>query len=162
MKINLDYKHWLETKRDLINELKESETLIFDRIEPVYNTLEYYKEKELSDQEYNIFDVGYMYLSEQILGIENYIKTLGSLTELENQSVTYNYLMDINDFYEDHDLEHDKPQFLKLIGKVEDLLLSKQPLEESVYEMIQESIEKYKDSSSIVEIFVEISDNLGV
>jgi len=128
----------------------------------LYNTLEYYKEKELSDQEYNIFDVGYMYLSEQILGIENYIKTLGSLTELENQSVTYNYLMDINDFYEDHDLEHDKPQFLKLIGKVEDLLLSKQPLEESVYEMIQESIEKYKDSSSIVEIFVEISDNLGV
>lgn len=162
MKITKDYKHWIETKADLIEKLQSTEALIFNRIEPVYNTLEYYKKKELSEQEHNIFDVGYMYLAEQFLTIENYIQIFGSLESLEEQSVTFNYLMDITDFSEDYDLEHDEARFKELIVEIEQLLLNKQPLSEMLYEQTQDLINEYKDSNSIIEIFEEIADSLGV
>lgn len=162
MKITEDYSLWLESKLDLINELIEIESLIFNRIESVYNSLEELKKRELNDQEYHIFDVGYMYFSEQILGIENYIKIFGSVEELESQSVAYNYLMEVNDFYEDHDLEKSKDKFLSLIQEVEELLVNKKPLTDELYSSIQNIVEAYKDSQSIIEIFEDISDSLGV
>lgn len=162
MKITEDYSLWLESKLDLINELIEIESLIFNRIESVYNSLEELKKRELNDQEYHIFDVGYMYFSEQILGIENYIKIFGSVEELESQSVAYNYLMEVNDFYEDHDLEKSKDKFLSLIQEVEELLVNKKPLTDELYRSIQNIVEAYKDSQSIIEIFEDISDSLGV
>lgn len=162
MKVTEDYKYWLKTKQSLINELLEAESIIFNRIESVYNTLNYYMKKELNEDETMVFNVGYMYLSEQILAIENHIKILGSLNDLEEQSIAFNYLLDVNDFYEDHDLKEHKEEFLGLVNSVEDLLHNKKPLSNDVYEKIEALREQYSDTASVLEIFEEISESLGV
>lgn len=162
MKVTEDYKHWLEGKQAFINQLLESDSLIFNRLEPVYNTLEYYKNKELNEQDFPIFDVGYMYLAEQIHGIENYIGIFGSLEELETQSVAYNYLMEMNDFYDDHDLEEDKDMYLELVKQLEESMLKKEPMSEEVYLNLERIQFDHKETDTIIEIFEDIASNLGV
>lgn len=162
MRVTEDYKHWLEKKQDFLNQLIESDSLIFNRLEPVYNTLEHYKNKELNEQEFPIFDVGYMYLAEQVHGIENYINIFGSIDELENQSVAYNYLMEINDFYDDHDLGEDKDIYLELVRQLEESMINKQPMSEEVYFNLEKLQDDYKEKDSIIEIFEEIASSIGV
>lgn len=162
MKVTEDYKHWLEGKHSLINQLIETDSLIFNRLEPVYNTLEHYKDKELSDQEFPIFDVGYMYLAEQIHGIENYIEIFGSLEALEEQSVAYNYLMEVNDFYDDHDLEEDKDLYLELVKQLEETMIQKKPMSEEVYKGLEQLQFDHKETDTIIEIYEDIASNLGV
>jgi hypothetical protein len=162
MKVTEDYKHWLEGKTSLINQLIETDSLIFNRLEPVYNTLQYYKDKELNEQEFPIFDVGYMYLAEQVHGIENYISIFGSLEALEEQSVAYNYLMEMNDFYDDHDLEEDKDMYLELVKQLEESMIQKKPMSEEVYLNLEKLQDEHKETDTIVEIFEDIASNLGV
>ncbi len=162
MKITEDYKHWLEDKQAFITQLIRSDSLIFNRLEPIYNTLEYYKNKELNEQEFPIFDVGYMYLAEQILGIENYVSIFGSIEALEEQSVAYNYLMEVNDFYDDHDLENDKNMYLELVKQLEESMIQKQPMSEDVYKGLEQLQFDYKETDTIIEIFEDIASNLGV
>ncbi len=162
MKVTEDYKHWLEDKQEFINQLIELDSLLFNRLEPVYNTLEYYKNKELNEQEFPIFDVGYMYLAEQIHGIENYISIFGSLEALEEQSVAYNYLMEVNDFYDDHDLKDDKEMYLELVKQLEKSMVQKKPMSEEVYKGLEQLQFDYKESDTIIEIFEDIASNLGV
>ncbi len=162
MKINQDFVHWLKDKEDLISQLIESGSMIFNRLEPVYNTLSHFKDKELSDIERDIFDVGFSYFSTQIMAIENHIKLLGSLSELEEHSVLFNYLLDVNDFLEDHDLKNDNKEFVSLISDVEDLLQNKQQLDNSIFERIEALREKHNNSQSTIKIFEEISDGLGI
>jgi hypothetical protein len=124
--------------------------------------LQYYKDKELNEQEFPIFDVGYMYLAEQVHGIENYISIFGSLEALEEQSVAYNYLMEMNDFYDDHDLEEDKDMYLELVKQLEESMIQKKPMSEEVYLNLEKLQDEHKETDTIVEIFEDIASNLGV
>ena len=162
MKINQDFIHWLKDKDELISELIESESMIFNRIEPVYNTLSHLKNKDLSNIERDIFDVGFMYFSSQIMSIENHIKLLGSLSELEEHSVLFNYLLDINDFLEDNDLKSDNEKFVSLISEIETLLQNKQQLDNEIYEQIETLRTKHNSVQGTLQIFEEISDGLGI
>jgi len=149
-------------KDEIISKLIDSESMIFNRIEPVYNTLSHFKDKELSDIEKDIFEVGFMYFSIQIMSIENHIKLLGSLSELEEHSVLFNYLLDVNDFLEDHDLKNDNDEFVSLISDVENLLQNKQQLDNVIYENIEALKAKHNSIQGTLKIFEEISDGLGI
>ena len=162
MKITQDFIHWMNGKDEIISKLIDSESMIFNRIEPVYNTLSHFKDKELSDIEKDIFEVGFMYFSIQIMSIENHIKLLGSLSELEEHSVLFNYLLDVNDFLEDHDLKNDNDEFVSLISDVENLLQNKQQLDNVIYENIEALKAKHNSIQGTLKIFEEISDGLGI
>lgn len=158
MNIVEDYKKWYDSKLTFLNKFISVDSLITGRLEPIINVLNHLCTKEIDDSEYYIFDIGSLYMYDQVMTLERYSE-LVSIEKLDDSSVLYNYLMDTIDFYEDAPLEDDVKEELEAsIELLEVLLLSQQPLSEDVYNNIEQvKLSITDDYFPVTEIFTEIA-----
>lgn len=160
MNIIEDYVNWAATKKDLIDKMNLAESLILQRLNPVLTVLDHLsKQSDLDEQEFYIFDIGYLYLSDQIQTIERYLEMM-TFERLDESSVLYNYLMETVDFYEDAVVDKDiKDALEEALELLEELFLSRQPLDDELYQDIEDLKATVKeDYFSVVEIFSEIAN----
>lgn len=170
MKIVDDYKYWIDAKRDFLEEMEKSESLIYDRLRAIILTLEHLaKKEEFDEDEGYIFNVGFMYLYEQINNIESYIASNFKLFDaLDENSVVFNFLCDLDDFKTDYTSmeESDKENIEDYIDQVESILLSRDSISNLLYEEIDSTItdlvEEYGDYLPMTEIYKQIGENLKV
>ncbi|XMB86248.1 hypothetical protein RJG79_00175 [Mycoplasmatota bacterium WC44] len=170
MKIVDDYKYWIEAKKDFLEEMKKTESLIYDRLSAIILTLEHLaKKEEFDEDEGYIFNVGFMYLYEQINNIESYIaSSFKSFEALDENSVVFNYLCELEDFKTDYTSmeESDSENIQDYIDQVESALLARESISNLLYEEIDaimvDLTEEYGEYLPISEIYRQIGENLKV
>lgn len=170
MKIIDDYKYWIDAKKDFLEEMKNSESLIHDRLSAIILTLEHLaKKEEFDEDEGYIFNVGFMYLYEQINNIESYVASnFKKFESLDENSVVFNFLCYLEDFKTDYTRmeESDRENIEDYIDQVESVLLSRDSISNLLYEEINATItdltEEYGDYLPITEIYQQIGENFNI
>lgn len=170
MKIISDYEFWLEGKKDFIEEMENAESLIYDRLVPFLLTVEHLaKNEDFDEDEAYIFSVGFNYLHERVYEIKSYSNNqFSSFTELDDNSIVYNLLCDLEDFKSDFSEMNDdeKESVQDFIDQVERLLLSRECISDNLYEeimtLMNEIIEDNGEYLPVTEIFRQIAENYKI
>ena len=109
MDIFTDYANWKIEKYDLITTLKEIDSLIIIRYLNVLAVLDYLydivveKKRKLTEDEEYIFSIGFEYLDNNFITIEELLRTYfnNNFKEMEQCSKTINLLLYTLDFEEE-------------------------------------------------------------
>jgi hypothetical protein len=164
MTILQDFQHWLEEKQIILSYLQEQDSLIYLRLESIFSVLGLIQTfEDITDEDLEVFQWGFQYLNEQIFTLEQLMVEV-SLETIEQQSVLYNYMMDLSDFYTDavidEDIKHACEQYLLLL---QGLLVHQNPLSDYIYEQIEslflEAKAPYTSIPSIFESYMDVSDD---
>jgi hypothetical protein len=164
MTILQDFQHWMEEKLTIISYLQEHDSLIYLRLESVLTVLGLIQTfEEITDEDLEVFQWGFQYLNEQIFTLEQLMLEV-SLDAIEQQSVLYNYMMDLSDFYMDAVLDDDiKEACEQYLLLLQGLLLHQKPLSDYIYSQIEslylEAKEPYVSIPSMFESYMDISDD---
>ena len=97
-----DYKNWFNTKHHLIHHFMHHNSIIFNRVENVINTLEFIAnlKKEEFDEDYGvIFDCGYSYIYQLVSDVELYLSKyfVNNMHQFLNYEPIINYSLYLND-----------------------------------------------------------------
>ncbi|XMB67890.1 hypothetical protein RI065_05085 [Mycoplasmatota bacterium zrk1] len=170
MKIVSDYEYWLVEKKHFLEKMEKADSLIYDRLMPFVVIVEYLSKKDSFDEdEAYIFSVGFNYLNEKVYELESYSSNqFSTFEELDENSVTYNFLCELEDFKMDFtDMsEEDEENVQEYIDQVEKLLLSRDIISDSLYqeiiELLNEIIENNGEYLPITEIFKQVGENYKI
>jgi hypothetical protein len=163
MTILQDFQHWLEEKQIIIQYLKEHDSLIYIRLESIFTVLDLIQHfDDITDEDLEVFQWGFQYLNEQIFTLEQLIDEI-ALDAIEAQSILYNYMMDLSDFYMDaeieEDIKHACEQYLLLL---QGLLVHQKPLSDYIYEQIEslylEAKEPYVSIPNMFESYLDVPE----
>lgn len=163
MTILQDFQHWLEEKLTIINYLQEQDSLIYLRLEGVLTVLGLIQAfEDITEEDLEVFQWGFQYLNEQIFTLEQLMLEV-PLEAIEQQSVLYNYMMDLSDFYMDAVIEVDiKEACEQYLLLLQGLLLHQKPLSDYIYAQIEslylEAKEPYVSIPSMFESYMDVSD----
>ncbi len=167
MKIVNDYQYWLSEKGTFIEEMESEESLVYDRLKPFFLTISHLTINESFDEdEAYIFSVGFNYLHEKVFEIESYCTNqFSSFTELEDNSIVYNLLCDLEDFKTDFsDMNNDDRENVQdYVDQVERLLLSRECISDVLYQevitLMNDITEEHGEYLSVTDIFMQIAEN---
>jgi len=163
MTILQDFQYWMDEKLTIINYLQENDSLIYLRLEGVLTVLGLIQTfEDITDEDLEVFQWGFQYLNEQIFTLEQLMLEI-SLDTIEQQSILYNYMMDLSDFYMDavidDDIKQACEQYLLLL---QGLLVHQQPLSDYIYEQIEslylEAKEPYVSIPTMFESYMDVTD----
>lgn len=163
MTILQDFQHWMDEKLTIINYLQENDSLIYLRLEGVLTVLGLIQTfEDITDEDLEVFQWGFQYLNEQIFTLEQLMLEV-SLDAIEEQSVLYNYMMDLSDFYMDAIIEDDiKEACEQYLLLLQGLLLHQKPLSDYIYAQIEalylEAKEPYVSIPSMFEGYMDITE----
>lgn len=163
-----DYSYWAEEKREIISQIKESESLIYFRNQSVFNVLDYLIGKDqLDEDELHIFETAFIYIDKRIFQIENYLfNHFDDFAQFDELSATFNFMCDLEDFLFDFDMnDEDEERIRNHIMDIEDLLVDHKQIDNSNYEVIKEEMNLIigtEDYIPIVTIFTQITENLNL
>lgn len=100
-----DYQNWINSKQDLIHHFVHHNSIIFNRIEDVFKTINYIS--KLDSEQYNedysiIFDCGYSYLYQVVSEVELILDKYfdNNIHQFLNFEPIINYSLYLNDFKE--------------------------------------------------------------
>ncbi|MCK5731444.1 MAG: hypothetical protein KAH13_00345 [Tenericutes bacterium] len=172
-----EYKLWVKENQNFIEHIKTHDSSLYTRIMPIYEVLnflygEYLKDQKNIDKEiHKIFQVGFEYLHSQIFTSKVYLeKTFDNDFHnfLEYNSII-GYLLYIEDLrYElkEHNLSSDNQIINDLVIYLENLMTNKDDIPENINLYVDTEVHKLIDGSldfhSIIDIFVEIAETLGI
>ncbi len=172
-----DYANWKMENVETLEKLKANDSLIYDRLEPVYKVLNTIydmaiEEKELSEDLQTIFQVGLNYIHSQFEVIKIYYEKLfdSDCSKFESYTPLVGYLLFISDFRADLDDYEDQIDFDDL-NDVETLIENMIAEEDVNFQYAAERLNKAVDTIveqldfeyvSIIDIFVEIAENLNI
>ncbi len=173
-----DYVNWKMENVEILERLKSNDSMIYDRLEPVYKVLnkiydQAVDDKELSEDLRTIFQVGLNYLHTQFEVIRIYYEKLfdSDCVTFEEYSPLMGYLLFISDLRADlEEYEEDGLDFSDLNDVetlIENMIAEKDNsftyaadrLNKAVSDIVNQLDYEYV---SIVDIFVEIAENLDV
>ena len=172
-----DYVNWKFDNIEVLERFKHHESLIYDRLEPVYLVLEHIYESVVEQREQReefetIFQVGLNYLHSQFEIIRIYFEKLfdADCERFETYTPLVGYLLFINDIRADLETVDEDVDFTEL-NDVETLIenmIAEQGNEfEYAANRLNDATKKLVKNLDfqyvgIVDIFTEIADNLGI
>ena len=172
-----EYKLWVKENQDFIEQLKNHDSSLYTRIMPIYEVLnflygEYVDNSENMDSEiFKIFQVGFEYLHSQIFVSKVYLEQ--TFDNDFHKFIEYNsiigYLLYIEDLrYElkEHNLSSDNEIINNLVIYLENFITNKDDIPDNINLYVDTEVHKLIDGSlnfhSIIDIFVEIAETLGI
>ena len=172
-----DYVNWKFDNIDVLERFKHHESLIYDRLKPVYLVLEHIYDSivehgESRDEYETIFQVGLNYLHSQFEIIRIYFEKLfkADCVQFEIYTPLVGYLLFINDIRADLetvDEEIDFSELNEVETLIENMIAEKGDEFEYAANRLNEATKKLVKNLDfqyvgIVDIFTEIADNLGI
>lgn len=172
-----DFASWKIENHEVIETFHENESVIYDRLEPIYSVLNHIydllvEEKEIDDDLDTIFQAGFSYLHSQFEIIRIYFETLfqSHCDDFVNYSEMVLYLLyiyDIRTDMENNDINSDISELNELETCIENMIMERRDDFDYIKDQMNETLKivfskMNYDYVSIVDIFVEIAENLGV
>jgi len=154
-----------------------NKSVVYDRLEPIYTVLNYIydllvEEKELDDDLDTIFQAGFTYLHSQFEIIRIYYETLfqSQCDDFVNYSEMVLYLLyiyDIRTDMENNNIDSDIAELNELETCIENMIIERRNDFDYIKDKMNETLKIVSskmdyDYVSIVDIFVEIAENLGI
>lgn len=184
MDIFTDYANWKIEKYDLITTLKEIDSLIIIRYLNVLAVLDYLydivveKKRKLTEDEEYIFSIGFEYLDNNFITIEELLRTYfnNNFKEMEQCSKTINLLLYTLDFEEellnsvsddDLTLQSDLKKLEDFEDSVDEYLKNKINVNDAMFVKLDEIVEKIFNKRRIEiqpidSIFYEIAEEYNL
>lgn len=172
-----DFASWKLENHEVINTFQENESIIYDRLEPVYSVLNYIydllvEEKEIDDDLDTIFQAGFSYLHSQFEIIKIYFETLfqshcDDFVHYSEMIVYLLYIYDIRTDMENNEINSDIDELNELETCIENMIMERRDDFDYIKDQMNETLKVVfgkmdYDYVSIVDIFVEIAENLGI
>lgn len=172
-----DYASWKLENYEMLEEFKHNSNPIYERLEPVYVVLEHLydmacNKEELDEDLSNIFNVGFQYLYSQLNVAKIYFESLfkSNCDEFEEYSemlLFLLYIFDLRTDLESHDNDSDLEVLNNTETYIENMIMERRKDFEFVRNMMNETLStvfEFIDYEyvSIIDIFVEIAENLGI
>lgn len=172
-----EYKSWIKENQKFINHLKSHDSSLYTRFMPVYEVLNFLYEtyiknpQEFTDDLLKIFQVGYEFLHTQIFTCNIYLeKTFNnSFHDFLEYDRVIGYLLYVEDLrYElkEKDKKIDNKIIDNLVKYLEDLMVNKEDVPNTLNLYVDAEVHRIVDGSidfhSIIDIFVEIAETLGI
>jgi hypothetical protein len=177
VKILKEYQSWYSENRGFFEGLKVHQSLLYTRLYPIYDVLYYlYKENKNSDsldEDINkIIQVGLEYLHQQVFTCKLYYEKFFNKdfhAFLEYDRVV-NYILFLEDLkYElkEKNIDYDQVAYEDIVEYLELMISEKKEVPENLNAYIDSKISNIiqldsYDFLSIIDIFVEIGDTLGL
>jgi hypothetical protein len=177
VKILKEYQSWYSENRGFFEGLKVHQSLLYTRLYPIYDVLYYlYKENKNSDsldEDINkIIQVGLEYLHQQVFTCKLYYEKFFNKdfhAFLEYDRVV-NYILFLEDLkYElkEKNIDYDQVAYEDIVEYLELMISEKKEVPENLNAYIDSKISNFiqldsYDFLSIIDIFVEIGDTLGL
>jgi hypothetical protein len=172
-----DFASWKIENHEVIETFHKNESIIYDRLEPIYSVLNHIydllvEEKEIDDDLDTIFQAGFSYLHSQFEIIRIYFETLfqSHCDDFVNYSEMVLYLLyiyDIRTDMENNDINSDISELNELETCIENMIMERRADFDYIKDQMNETLKIVfskmdYDYVSIVDIFVEIAENLGI
>ncbi len=173
-----DYANWKMENVEILEKLKANDSMIYDRLEPVYKVLnaiyeEAVEQRDLTEDMRTIFQVGLNYLHTQFEVIRIYYEKLfqSDCHRFEHYSPLMGYLLFISDFRADlEEYDEDLIDFSDLNDVetlIENMIAEKDDNFQYAADRLNKAIDEIVNQLdfeyvSIIDIFVEIAENLNV
>ena len=173
-----EYNQWLKENQNFILHLKNHNSSLYSRVVPMYEVLNFLSMEStenglvLDEDLLKIFHVGLEYLHSQveickIYLDKNFKNDFHKFLEYDNVIVYILYLEDLRYEIKENNLELNEKIMNSLIDYLEDILEKQEGVldntqlyvDSEVHKMID--VEKF-DFHSIIDIFVEIAETLGL
>lgn len=177
-KIIKEYNQWLSEHQHFILHLREHDSSLYTRISPIYEVLNHLKEeseeneKQFDDDTFKIFQVGLEYLHSQVFTCKLYLENtfhqnFHLFLEYDMVIGYLLYLEDLRYELEDNQLSYDKRLLERLIDYLENLMNQTLEIPDNINLYVDSEVHKIADTSkwdfkSIIDIFVEIAETLGI
>jgi hypothetical protein len=172
-----DYQGWLLDNKDFYNQLKNHDSSLYYRFQPVYEVLYYLyennKDSSKIDEDIDkIFQVGLEYLHMQFftckLLLEKTFKNDFHAFLVYDQVIGYNlFLEDLKYELIEKSIKYNQDELDKLSNYLDDLIENKTVIPDNLNLYVDSKVYKIigKDTyhfTGIIDIFVEIADTLGL
>lgn len=173
-----EFDSWKAENTDLLEELREHEAIVFDRIYPVFEVLNQMEKRvgsgslPMDPDLRKIFDVGFAFLSEQVDSCRMYLETyfqndLHAFLEYES---VINYILFVEDVryeLEEKNAKYDETAAETLLDELEEILAEKKPVSENLGLYVDDRINRIigdndSDMYGIIDIFNDVADTLGI
>ncbi|XFA98341.1 hypothetical protein ACAG96_05610 [Candidatus Izemoplasma sp. B36] len=172
-----EYKSWINENQNFIIHLKNHDSALYTRFMPVYMVLNFLYEEYSNNQDeftedlFKIFQVGFEFIYSQIFTCKIYLEK--TFNNDFHQFIEYDkvigYLLYVEDLrYElkEHDQDADENIVNNLVRYLEDLMINKEEIPETLNLYVDAEIHKVIEGSidfnNIIDIFVEIAETLGI
>ena len=172
-----DFASWKIENHEIIETFQKNESVIYDRLDPIYSVLNHIydllvEENKIDEDLDIIFRTGFNYLHTQFEIIRIYFDTLfqSQCDDFVNYSEMVLYLLyiyDIRTDMENNDIDSDIAELNELETCIENMIVERRTDFDYIKDQMNETLKIVftkmdYDYISIVDIFVEIAENLGI
>lgn len=172
-----DYASWKMENHEVIDTFRENGSIIYDRLDPVLSVLDYVYDhlvegNEVDEDLDTIFNAGFNYLHAQFDIIKIYFETLfeSNCDDFVNYSEMVIYLLyiyDIRTDMENNEIDSDIEELNDLETCIENMIMERRNDFDYIKDQMNETLKVVFSKMnyeyvSIVDIFVEIAENLGI
>ena len=172
-----DFASWKIENHEIIETFQKNESVIYDRLDPIYSVLNHIynllvEENKIDEDLDIIFRTGFNYLHTQFEIIRIYFDTLfqSQCDDFVNYSEMVLYLLyiyDIRTDMENNDIDSDIAELNELETCIENMIVERRTDFDYIKDQMNETLKIVftkmdYEYISIVDIFVEIAENLGI
>ena len=172
-----DYASWKIENHEMIETFQKNESVIYDRLDPVYTVLNHIydllvEEQKIDEDLDTIFIAGFNYLHSQLEIIKIYYEKLfqSKCDDFINYSEMVLYLLfifDIRTDLENNEINSDIEELNELETSIENMIMERGTDFDYIKNQMNETLKTVFDKLdydfiSIVDIFVEIAESLGI
>lgn len=172
-----DYASWKMENHVIIDTFRNNNNMIYERLEPVYLVLEHIydmacEQKDLDEDLNTIFTIGFNYLHSQFSVIKIYFENLfqsncEDFGEYHEMLLFLMYIFDVRTDLENHNIDSDIDSLNHVETYIENMIMERRKDYDYVRTIMNEALQDVFDQIeyeyvSIVDIYVEIAENLGI
>jgi hypothetical protein len=172
-----DFASWKIENTQIIEQFDKNSSVIYERLEPVYEVLNHIYDmvvdkNEIDEDLETIFQVGFNYLNSQFEIIKIYFETLfqskcEDFDEYSGLIVLLLYIYDLRTDLENNDIDSDIEILNDLETNIENTVMERRDDHEFLNSKMNEALSVVFELMdyeyvSIVDVFVEIAENLGL
>lgn len=172
-----DYAAWKLENITMLEQFQNNKSVIYERLEPVYVVLEHIydmvcEQVDLDEDYETIFEVGFNYLNTQFEVIKIYFETLfqsncDDFNEFSELLIYLIYLLDIRNDLDAQGHNSDIADLNELEEQIENMIMERKSDYTYVADRMNTVLDKIfaelqYEFVSIVDVFVEIAETLGI
>jgi len=172
-----DFASWKMENHEFLDTLQENNSIIYERLESVVVVLDYIYDlivegKEIEEDLKIIFEIGFNYLHTQIEVAKIYFEKLfqsncDEFIKYSRHILYLLYIYDIKSDMENNNLNIDTPELEDLETIIENMIMERRKEDSFFIEKMNNTLKTLFDQIgydyvSIIDIFEEIAENLGI
>lgn len=172
-----DYASWKLENHDILKQFKDNDSLIYERLEPVYAVINHIydsvcSEEGLDEDLEHIFEIGFNYLDRRFNVIRIYFETLfksncddfNDYTEMVYYLI---YLADLKEDLESHGYDPNMDELDYVETTIENMIMERRKDFLYIKDLLNSKLQSVFDKIdyeyvNIIDIYVEIAENLGI